>query len=103
MKVFYNAKPKTYRPLSDVPMGEIIRPTNSQELYLVSDMTICDPLFDTVVEDVILDKVYNPQDIDIENCWETLTCLTRIKDGTWWFTPSDTEVEVMDCYLNIEE
>ena len=101
MRVNYVDKQKVYK-LGEIGAGEIIRPTNSQELYLTSGRTVAYPLFHGATDRELLYEVENPQDIDFDCFWDSVLCVTRIDDGALRFMPSETKVEIMNCYLNVE-
>ena len=102
MRVMYTGEQNEIHKLGEVCEGEIIRPTNSRELYLVSDRTAAHPLFHNATDRELLYEVMNPQNIDFDAQWDAMICVTRICDGSWWFMSSATKVEIMNCCLNIE-
>lgn len=106
MKVEY-ANERTICELGNACSGDIICPTNSQTLYLVTDTNAGTGLFDTSRDYRITNLVSNPQAIEYEceyeaTHWRALIVVIRVFDGELCFMPSETKVEIMNCTLRVE-
>ena len=102
MKVEYSNRKNVFF-LKDTRCGDVVRPTNSQVMFLTTNHDTESELLDRTSNGTIKNLVFNPQNIDVDDDMYDLIMAVSIDDGTVVFIPSGTEVEVMSCKLLVEE
>ena len=101
MKIEYTNKRETYY-IKQVDSGEIVRPTNSQVLFLVTDQDSYGGLFMDIKTYNLKQYVFNPQNIECNDEYTDCVCAVCLDNGEICFIPNDTEVVVMEATLTIE-
>lgn len=97
MKVEYTNN-KNVKMLGYVDGGSVVRPINSLELYLVADY---EGMSDVIHCDMDSDYIENPQNVKCNGTFD-LEMVISLNDGSVYFMPSATKVEVIDCKLLVE-
>lgn len=100
MKIEYGRQAKAI-PLSQVENGQVFRPLDNEHLYIASDLTAADNLF----ADDINDYVSDPQELGTTpsrtSYYDFVVCYD-ITFNTIALMDHQTQVEVLDCTLRIE-
>lgn len=86
--------------LNEIGRGVLFRPTNSLDLYVKTDMTGDDRIFNEC-ESYLLDFYENYTDNDYE-CFRDLVACVCIEDGTLRFLHRNCRVIVVNYELNVE-
>ena len=105
MKITYEKTNKPYKYLEDLGVGTIFRPKNSQTLYLVTDHTGGDEVFDEDMSTYYAkeDNIQNFDYDDVPPKGHDLVVAVDLLYGNLHFFHHMILVELLDCELIVKE